>query len=60
MDVNERLIKDLRVQGSYPFKDATIGKSSTLPDLINIGLESQESAPTILSVLFTELSKQKE
>ena len=60
MDVNEKLIKNLRVQGSYPFKDATIGTSSSLLDLINIGLDSQESAPTVLGVLFTELSKQKE
>ncbi len=60
VDVNEKLIKNLRVQGSYPFKDVTIGSSSSLLDLINIGLESQESAPTILSVLFMELSKQEE
>ena len=60
VDVNEKLIKNLRAQGSYSFKDATIGTSSSLLDLINIGLESQESSPTVLSVLFTELSKQKE
>ncbi|KAM5544215.1 hypothetical protein V8D89_001875 [Ganoderma adspersum] len=60
VDVNEKLIKNLRVQGSYPFKDAMIGSSSSLLDLINIGLESQEPAPTVLSVLFAELSKQNE
>ena len=60
VDVNERLIKNLKVQGSYPFKETTIDSSSSLLDLITIGIESQESAPTVLSALFTELSKQRE
>ncbi|EJF64026.1 hypothetical protein DICSQDRAFT_53564 [Dichomitus squalens LYAD-421 SS1] len=58
VDVNERLIKDLKVQGSYPLKETAINSSSPLLDMINIGIESQESAPTVLSALLTELSKQ--
>ena len=58
IDVNEMLIKGLTVQGTYPFEDRTINSAYSLLDLINIGLETQQQAPTVLSVLLTELAQQ--
>lgn len=57
-DVNEALIKNMKVQGSYPFEERTIGSTSTLTDLINIGLEFSHHAPTVLNTLLSELAKQ--
>ncbi|KAI0731064.1 mitochondrial ribosomal death-associated protein 3-domain-containing protein [Earliella scabrosa] len=58
VDVNEMLIKGLTVQGTYPFEDRTINSAYSFLDLINIGLETQQQAPTVLSVLLTELAQQ--
>ncbi|RPD64029.1 hypothetical protein L226DRAFT_533343 [Lentinus tigrinus ALCF2SS1-7] len=57
-DVNEALIKGIKVQGSYPFEERTIGSTSTLTELINVGLEFSHHAPTVLSMLLTELAEQ--
>ncbi|KAI0718085.1 mitochondrial ribosomal death-associated protein 3-domain-containing protein [Cerioporus squamosus] len=57
-DVNEALIKDMKVQGSYPFEERTIDSTSALTDLINLGLEYSHQAPTVLSTLFAELAQQ--
>ncbi|TFK92598.1 hypothetical protein K466DRAFT_480314 [Polyporus arcularius HHB13444] len=57
-DVNEALIKDMKVQGSYPFEERMIDSTSTLTDLINVGLEYSQQAPTVLNTLLSELAQQ--
>ena len=58
VDVNEALIKDMKVQGSYPFEERAINSASSLVDLISVGLEFQHQAPSVLNALMTELSQQ--
>lgn len=58
VDVNEALIQGMKVQGTYPFEERTIDSASSLMDLINLGLEVQSQAPTVLNALLTELSQQ--
>ncbi|KAI0793800.1 mitochondrial ribosomal death-associated protein 3-domain-containing protein [Fomes fomentarius] len=58
VDVNETLVQGLTVQGTYPFEERTIDSTSPLLDLIKFGIEVQHQAPTVLSVLFTELAQQ--
>ena len=58
VDVNAALIQDLKVAGAYPFEERSIDSSSSLMDLINLGLEVQHQAPTVLNALMTELSQQ--
>ncbi|KAI0741258.1 mitochondrial ribosomal death-associated protein 3-domain-containing protein [Daedaleopsis nitida] len=58
VDVNEALIQGMKVQRTYPFEERTIDSTSSLMDLINLGLEVQQQAPTVINTLLTELSEQ--
>ncbi|KAI8985668.1 mitochondrial ribosomal death-associated protein 3-domain-containing protein [Trametes punicea] len=57
-DVNAALIQSLTVQGSYPFEERAIASGTPFSDLISIGDEFQHQAPTVLTVLLDELTKQ--
>ncbi|KAI0630734.1 mitochondrial ribosomal death-associated protein 3-domain-containing protein [Trametes polyzona] len=58
VDVNGALIQSLTVQGTYPFDERPVNNGAPLADLISVGSEYPHQAPTVLSALFDELSKQ--
>ncbi|KAI9062639.1 hypothetical protein FKP32DRAFT_1758798 [Trametes sanguinea] len=57
-DVNAALLQSLTVQNSYPLEDRTVPTGAPLADLINVGTEVQNYAPTVLNALLDELALQ--
>ncbi|KAI0664394.1 mitochondrial ribosomal death-associated protein 3-domain-containing protein [Cubamyces menziesii] len=57
-DVNAALLQSLTVQSSYPFDEREVQNGAPIMDLINVGVEFQHQAPTVLNALFDELAKQ--
>ncbi|CAL1715369.1 unnamed protein product [Somion occarium] len=60
LDVNTTLLQDLKTTKEFPVeRKAPVQAGSPLTDLINVGLQDGSLAPSVLSSLMTELSRQK-
>ncbi|CDO72071.1 hypothetical protein BN946_scf184962.g14 [Trametes cinnabarina] len=57
-DVNAALLQSLSVQGSYPLEERTVPAGAPLANLINVGVEIQHYAPTVLKLVLDELALQ--
>ncbi|KAL7280576.1 hypothetical protein ACG7TL_005510 [Trametes sanguinea] len=57
-DVNAALLQSLTVQNSYPLEERTVPTGAPLADLINVGAEFQNYAPTVLNAMLDELALQ--
>ncbi len=59
VDVNEAHVRSLATQAAYTFDDGReFSSGAQVMDLINLGLENQNQAPTVLTALLDELAKQ--
>lgn len=61
LSCNADALTTLRTQTDHPIDRSTVVRAgSSLTDLVAIGVKDQALAPTVLSALFDELSKQEQ